>query len=157
MSEEQGAPAAAEEEASGYQPAAGHELVVRPGSSEAFPLGKTEVERFCRRLRSIVQPVLSHETWAATLLGVFIGLFVAYTSLPSTGSNENHLAYLHGVYQAGWIAAAAGAFIFGSLATRDRWKRSKSDAYLIADELEEICNERMPKPTATTTPPAPVP
>jgi hypothetical protein len=133
---------------------AGYHLLVQAGSSEAFPLGKAEVDRICRRLRGIVAPVLSHETWAATLFGASLGLFIAWTSLPSSSTaakpaDARHAAYLHGAYLVGWIAALVIAAILASLAIADRRRNRTSEAHLIADELQEICDERLAKPDGT--------
>lgn len=111
---------------------------------------RSEVQRLCHRLRNIAEPVLSHETWAATLFGVFIGLFVAWKSLPpATPSQAEHTAYLRGVYLASWILTLVVAAIFGSLAVGERRRQRKSEPSLIADELEQICDERMPDCTCS--------
>jgi len=126
--------------------AGGHQLIVEPGYSEAFPLTRTEVDRFCRRLRNIAEPIISHETWAAALFGSGIALYVARATLPSASvATANHVHFLQGVFEAGWIASGVGFVMFALLAIGDRRRKKKSDANLVADELEDICEERMKK------------
>jgi hypothetical protein len=137
----------------GYQEpgSTGHELVAHPGKSEGFVLGKSELGRICKRLRAISPAILSNETWAATLLGAAIALLVAWAALPAPSSDpkhENHLSFLHGAFLVSWIFAAIGTIIFGSLAIGERRRQGNGPAHLIADELEEICVERMKKQEA---------
>ena len=103
-------------------------------------MSRNEVKRFCERLRNVIAPLFSHETWAATLLGLGVGLLLAWKSLPDPTTHE----YLRASYFVGFIASGLGFVILTSLAVNDR-KRTKTEPSRVADELEDMCKERMGK------------
>jgi len=103
-------------------------------------MSRSEIQRICRRLREIVEPVFSHETWAAAFFGAFVALLVTILTLPHEKTHQER----YGVLIAATIFSGLLFIVLATLAYSGK-KQRRHEASLVADELEEICDERMGK------------
>jgi len=101
-------------------------------------MGERELARICARLRNHSEPIISHETWGGSLLGVSVGLLIGFVTL--TGSGQT--AFLRGALLAGAVASFVGFAILVIVGVAVRQRRG-SESHLIADELEDIASERL--------------